>query len=255
MSDRLPPPAWSLYGLGLAIVIASLGATAVAYDVWLPLRAIAAGGLVLWAPGFALTMVLFPPGALGGAERALLSFVTSLALTMIPAVILEAAGVRLGTASFLGTACLTTWLAAVIALVRLRPLADVSAAARWPRPRLVPIAATLGLCVVLAGSVLAARRTPQPAGLVGSSAFAVASASPRSVLVEVVSAELEVTRYRVAVVTKAVPVELARFRLAPGGTWRQALDRPAGSGATELFLYREGERIPYRRLVVPSVSA
>lgn len=242
-------------GVICAILVAICAAVSVAFDAWEPLRVVFGGLLVLWAPGFALTAALFVAGTLGGAERAALSFATSLALTMIPAVILEAAGVRLGTTSFLITACAATWLAASVALVRLPRLVEMPAIPRRPRPRLASIVAAIGLCAVLAGAVLAARITPQPAGITGSSAFAAVSAAPQSVVVEVISAELEVTNYRVAVLTRSAPVELARFSLRPGGTWRRALDPPSGSGRTELFLYRASDRLPYRRIVVSRAPA
>jgi hypothetical protein len=249
--------AWSrLYGgLACALGVAFCGAAVVALDAPQPLRAVAGCGLVLWAPGFALTMVVFVPGAIGGVERAMLAFAASVALTAIPAILLEATGVRLDTTSFLITGCVVTSLAAVPALRSLPPLTDVPAAPpRW-RPALAPIATAIGVGLLLAGAVVAARITPQPAGIQGSSAFAASSAGPRSVRAEVISAELRATTYRLSTLTGKGPVELARFTLSPGGSWRQTLDRPVGSDAIKLLLYRGAERRPYRRVVVPRAPA
>jgi Protein of unknown function (DUF1616) len=249
------PWAWSrLYGgLACALGVAVCGAAVVTLDAPQPLRAVAACGLVLWAPGFALTMVVFVPGAIGGVERALLAFAASVALTAIPAILLEATGVRLDTASFLITGCVVTSLAAVPALLRLRPLTDVPGTPPGSRPPLAPIATAIGIGLVLAGAVVTARITPQPAGIPGSSALAATSAGPVSMRAEVISAELETTAYRLTMSTGAGPVELARFTLPPGGSWAKALDRP-GSKAIELSLYRGAEQRPYRRVVLPGAD-
>ena len=109
----------------------------------------------------------------------------------------------------------------------------------------------LGMALLLSGALLAARLTPQPAGIRGSSALAATSTAPRSVRAEVISAELETTKYRLTISTNAGPVELARFALAPGRSWRGTVRRPRGTDAAELLLYRGAERLPYRRVVVP----
>lgn len=250
--------AWlRLYGgLACALALVVCGAAVVALDAPQPLRALAAGGLVVWAPGFALSMLIFMPGAIGGAERVLLAFATSLALTAIPAILLEAAGVRLGTAGFLITACVVTSLAAVPALLRLPPLTEAPAVAvAWRRPPLALVVIAIGIGLLLAGTLLAARITPSPVGIEGSSAFAVTGAGPRSMRAEVISDERDPTTYRLTMRTGTELVEVARFTLPPGGAWRRALDRPAGSDGVELFLYRGAETDPYRRLVVPAAPA
>jgi hypothetical protein len=255
--------AWfQLYG-GLACALAFMvcGVAAVTLDAPQPLRGIAAAGMVLWAPGFVLTLAFFVPGAIGGLERALLAFAASVALTIIPAIVLEAGGVRIEMETFLVTACVVTSLAAVLALLRLRRPADLSAFPPAWRPPGVPIATTgsvavLAICiaVILASAWGIARITPEPTGIRGSSAFAVTSTDPRSMRAEVISAELEDTTYRLTMSTGAGVTELARFTLAPGGSWRQVLRRPRGDGV-ELFLYRRADRLPYRKVVLPEAPA
>ena len=101
------------------------------------MRAPAAVGLILWAPGFALTLAIFPAGAIGRVERTVLAVGASVALTAISAVLLDVVGIRLGTASFVLSACVVTWLAAVAA-VRRMPRSPQSRRPLRSRARLPP---------------------------------------------------------------------------------------------------------------------
>jgi hypothetical protein len=283
MSEQLPTASLRIRGgLAWALAVVVCGAAAVALDAPQPLRALAAGGLVLWAPGYALTTVLIPPGAITGVERALLAFATSLALTAIPAILAEAVGVRLGVATFLITACAITSVAAALAFRRLRSFVDLPAPARasrppqasvataiaiglqrLPRPPLAPVATAIGIGLVLAGGVVAASIPPQPAGIQGSSTLAVTSAGRGSFRAQVISAELDPTSYRLTMVTgtlrpggggatgRSDRVELARFTLRPGDTWQLTVVRPLRSEAVMLLLYRGGEKRQYRRVLLP----
>ena len=158
-------------------------------------------GVILWAPGFAFTMIAFLPGAIGGVERAVLAVAASLALTAIPAILLDAIGVRLETSSFVITACVLTSLSALLALLRLPSLADAPLLPAGRRQPLIPIALVIVGTASPLGALLAARLTPQPAGIRGSSALAATSTAPRSVRAEVISAELETTKYRLTIST------------------------------------------------------
>ena len=253
------PGSWSwlrLYGgLACALAVVVCGATVVAFDLPQPLRAVAAAGLVVWAPGYALTLVLLPPGAIAGVERAVLAFAASLALTAIPAVLLDAVGVRLGEASFVISGCAVTAVAGALALRRLPPLTDTSEPPPEWRSARKPVAIALGVGLVFVVAVIAARVTPEPAGIEGSSLLAATSAGPRSIRAEVISDELRATRYRVTLSTKGKRVRLARFMLEPGGSWQRVLKRPAGAAAVELRLYRGAKRRPYRQVVLPREPA
>jgi hypothetical protein len=145
-----------------------------------------------------------------------------------------------------------TSVAAVAALRRLPELAEIPDPAPIPRPSPTAIALVIGVCVVLAGAVVAARVTPQPAGIPGSSALAVTPGSG-SLRAEVISAEVVPTKYRLTMRIGDRTTEVGRFTLLPGGSWHRTLRRPNGSQAIRLFLHRDGRQGVYRRLVVPGV--
>jgi hypothetical protein len=237
-------------GLLCALAIVVFAVAAVALDPPQPLRAIAAGGLVVWAPGFALTMAIFPAGAIGGVERALLAFAASVALTMVPAVLLDALGVRLGTASFLVGGCVVTVIATAVALRR-PPIA----LPRWRRPTLAATVAAIGVAAVLAGALVAARRAPQAHSIPGSSVLSAVSDGPRSLRAEVISAELQPTAYRVELETSSGRIPVAQFSLKPGGAWKTEVHQPAGVDGVDLLLFRGTDRQPYRRVNVKRAPA
>jgi hypothetical protein len=242
-------------GLAGAVAVVVAGAAAVALGIPQPVRALATVGLVVWAPGYALTRVVFAPGAISGVERAVLAFATSVALTAIPAVALDAIGVRLGTASFLITSCVVTSVAAALAQRRLPAPVAGPLLPRLPRPPLAPLVTAVTLVAILAGTLVVARITPRAEAIPGSSVLAATIAGPSTIHAEVISAELRATTYRLETLTPTGRVELARFTLRPGGVWRSALDAPAGSGPVDLLLYRDTERRPYRHVVLRRAPA
>ena len=252
--DTLRGWLWPYEGIAAALAIAIGGAMLVAVGAPPALRAPAAVGLILWAPGFALTLAIFPKGAIGRVERTVLAVAASVALTAIAAVLLDVVGIRLGTASFVISACLVTLFAAAAAVRRMPALAAIPDPAPIPRPSPTAIAIVIGICVVLAGAVVAARVTPQPAGIPGSSALAVTT-SAGSLRAEVISAEVVPTKYRLTMRTGDRSIEVARFTLLPGASWRRTLNRPKGSQAIRLFLRRDGRQGVYRRLVIPGARA
>lgn len=242
-------------GLACLLVFVIGGVALLVGDVPQPLRAVLGAGLVVWAPGYALTMVAFAPGAISAVERALLTFGLSLATTAITAVALEAVGVRLDTTSFAVTACVVISVAGAVAVWRL-PTRD-ELPSRERRGRIRPLHAAVGLAVgiVLAAALTAARVPPQAANIEGYSAFAVTSAGAQALQVEVISAELHTTAYKVVSLADGRAREVARFRLRPGGSWRRRIARPAGSPTTEVFLYRGIDKLPYRRVAVAGAPA
>ena len=226
-------------------------ATVVAIDAPQPLRAIGAGGLALWAPGFALSIAAFPAGAIGSVERGLLAIATSLAVTVVAAIALDAVGVHVGEVSLLLAGAAVTCGATAFALQRHPPPAvDSAPRLRW-RVQGIPIATAIGMAIVLAAAVVVARITPQPTGITGASALAATNVNSRSIEVKVTSAELTTTIYRLTLRANGRSLEFARFTLPPGGSRRQQLARPLGSDAVEIFLYRGIGRRHYRRVVVP----
>ena len=81
--DTLRAWLWPYEGIAAALAIAIGGAMLVAVGAPPALRAPAAVGLILWAPGFALTLAIFPTGAIGRVERTVLAVAASVALTAI----------------------------------------------------------------------------------------------------------------------------------------------------------------------------
>jgi hypothetical protein len=250
--ERLQAWLWPYAGIAAALAVALGGALLVAIGAPPPLRVPAAVGLILWAPGFAFTLAVFPAGAIGRVERTVLAVAASVALTAIAAVVLDAVGVRLETPSFVISACLVTSIAAAAALRRMPGLAEIPDPAPIQRPTRTAIAIGVGVCVVLGGAVVAARITPQPAGIPGSSALGVTTSSG-SLRAEVISAEVVATKYRLTMRTGDRTIEVARFTLLPGASWHRELRRPKGS--VRLFLHRDGRQGVYRRLVVPGAPA
>ncbi|MEY2513483.1 MAG: hypothetical protein QOJ89_841 [bacterium] len=238
-----------------ALVLMGCGSMIIALGAPQPLRALAAA-LILWAPGYALSALLLTPDTIGGVERVVISVATSVAITIVAAVLLDAASVRVGAASFLATGCAVTWVCAGTALLRAAPSLTAAHArlARW-HPPAGASAAVFVLGLVLAGSLAVARLAPEPAGIHGSSALAATTAGPQAVRAQVVSDELARTTYRLEVTTDAGPAVLARFTLAPGASWRRLVELPAGQDSTELVLYRGDDQAPYRSIVVQGAPA
>ncbi len=236
-------------GLLCALAIVACGSLIVGLGAPQPLRALAAA-LVLWAPGYALSSLLLPR-AIGEVTRAVIAVALSAALTIVSAVPLEAAGVRLGSASFLATSCAVTWVTAGLALVRASRQLDEDHAElpQW-RPPVGASATVFVIGLVLAGSLAIARIPPEPSGVRGSTMLAAARAQPQTIRSQVVSDELVTMSYRLEMTTTAQSFVLARFTLRPGATWKRTIAVPADQDRAELVLYRAEDLVPYRSVVI-----
>ena len=235
-------------GLLCALAVVAGGSLIIGLDAPQPLRALAAA-LVLWAPGYALSSLLLPRATIGGVTRAVTALALSAALTIVCAVALEAAGVRLRSATFLAMSCAITWLTAGVALVRATrqrggQQPDVP---RWRAPAGAS-ATVFVIGLVLAGSLAVARVAPEPSGIPGSSMLAAARAQPGTIRAQVVSDELAETAYRLELATTDVVV--ARFTLRPGAAWRRTIAIPPDQDRAELVLYRAENVLPYRSVVI-----
>jgi hypothetical protein len=206
--------------------------------------------LLLVAPGFALTSVLFGPAPPPRTECALLSTAGSLAVLIVGAVLFNALGAPLDEATFAKLALSVTLLAGAGAVLR-----------RWSAPsrfRLRLPAAASGaavgcwLLVILAAvaCVLILRAPYASSGVTGSSALWALPHGSGAVRVGVVSNRTTPTAYRVEARRGGRVIDSYEFRLAPGGRWSRVLASPRSPSApTELTLRgRTGNAFELRRV-------
>lgn len=222
-TDTRTLPVW------LALV-ATIAAVICVLDPLPPaVRAPWACALALWLPGRALTGALFrrPPGRAGATT--LVAVGLSLATAVIAAVELAAFGeLRQGTWAPL-LAGVTLVAATVMRARDHRPPRVTVRAADVRRP--VVLAAAVLVPVMLAGSLMVARRPMAAPADRGYTTLAVvaATASPDTVTVEVQSHEATRTQAVLRATMRGGPPRLELLRLAPGDVVRRNFFVPPGS--------------------------
>lgn len=235
------------------------------------LRAILGVSLVLIGPGLAVTTVLLPVKQLGSAEHVLTACVTSIALTVLGGIVLNATPWGLQPLSWLALLGGMTVAAALTALVRLRRirmgaggrLGSAASSRRGgessaqgvqvPTARLaLPMVAIL----LLALAVYVARIPAPAAQFQGYTTLWMApngeQAAP-GVRIGVQSAEFEPAGYRLEVrVNGQVSGVWPDLALAPNQAWQTQVVLPETGGAgieLEALLYRnDAPRIVYRQV-------
>ena len=206
---------------GFALLTAAVSGSGVA-------RAIPGVVLVLFAPGYALSVALLPTRPSDRFERALLAIGTSIAVAIVVSVGLNAAGVELGAGTWGAALAGVTLLGCVIG-ARRRARLESAEAIEAPRERvpagrrLTPalLGSVLAALALVAGALALSRR---PASHVRgfTSLWALPSHRVRGAFsVGVTSNELHTTHYLVTALAGRRVVLRQRLTLEPGQSWRR----------------------------------
>lgn len=205
------------------------------------LRIAAGVPLVLVLPGYAVSRALFAEGVDVGA-RVLWTLALSIALTILAALGLDAAGIPLTGLAFAAVAAEVTVIAGLVAVIRgARPAA--------PRPRLDLLAAAAVLTATFV-ALLVWLRDPDPnphvPGFTGLSAVRADGA----LRVGVESSEPRPATYRLEVVAADGVIATRTLTLAPGERWTGTVGSRARLRArtVRVRLAMDGE--PYRNLIL-----
>lgn len=232
----------------IALLEALVGALALALGGGAA-RALAALPLVLVLPGLALGLALFPPGAIGRAERATLAVGLSLALVVLGGLALNLTpwGLRpLPWAILLGG---VTLIAGGAGLLRAR------AARRAPTPAggvprrggglTIPQAALLALAAIVVGGALAltvrGARGQETVGFTQVWMVQAAADDPAQVRLGVSNREPATTQFLLHLAVEGQPRRVWTLQLASGETWEAVVALPTDIGPTsdvEAILYR-----------------
>jgi uncharacterized protein DUF1616 len=228
-------------------------------------RALPAVLLVLVAPGYALSLVLFPDRR-DPAERWLLALGLSLALAVVCGLVLDLLGIPLDSRSWSITLGLLTLALTTVAwqarshLPREAPRrGDSVARVRPPRGRPAMAIGAAAVVVILVAGVLIAR---EPAGSAHVRGYSMLWALPGKTTasafrftVGVRSQELHALRYRLVGTAGNRVVYRRQFGLRPGqdwsgrGTLRQSQTGFGFVDTLRFTLYRaDRPRVPYRQV-------
>ena len=225
-----------------------------------PTRAIVALPLVLFVPGYALTMAAFPAGRLGAAEQMLFNVGGSLAVAAIAGLLLHWTALGLRPAAWAVALGNLTLVASLIALAR-RFRQPAVASAVLP-PRLAGLtggqAALLGLAALLVGGALLVARDgaiqQRASGFTQLWVLPDAAASQASVRLGLSNREQEQIGYRLLVTASGTIVgSWPRITLGPDEQWEASVDLPIARptpATVEAVLYRlDAPETPYRRVL------
>lgn len=211
--------------------------------------------LILVLPGGAVTIAARPAGILGGIERTLLWLSLSVAISILTAVALNAAGISLrGPAWALSlmavtvAGCITAWRRDRARAVRL--------------PGLELRRAELGLAALTAaliGTTIAIGTAPLklPADVSGTTALWLVPGAAGALEVGVQSDERAATRYILETRGSTGPVRSTVLTLAPGQRVTTEVPVTRADRRVSAVLYRtEPRKTPYRRVTlrVPATS-
>jgi hypothetical protein len=253
---------------GVAVVAAVVAVVAAAAQwVTLPFVRVPAGLLLaVVLPGLALTAALFPGRVLSIVERLVLPPALSLAVLVLGGLGMFAVGIPLGRGSWTALTAAVTVAAAIVSRLRREAAGSGSAtetamfgrvlavdrekmtvgAAVW---RLAPLAVAV---LMILGAGLFALRSAQTTGAPFTGLSLVPSAAPtgqqrtgRTVRLAIRCEEGVATEYSLRVVAGSGFERTYAVALAPGATWSQTLEVPAG-GAVTADLFKDGTQTPYR---------
>lgn len=205
-----------LGGAALAI----LGALVVVAIPSSAVRVLFALPLLFFLPGFAVTAALFPAARLDRARRLLLQLGSSLAISVLAALLLELTSLGLSRDSWALLLALVTCAASAVAIRRRK--------GPWRAPRVPRLslteAAIFGFAVALAVGTLAFARSPLAAKNVrGYTALSISAGRGQksNVLhVQISSSELRPLGYRLELEAGKKLVDVQRVALVPGQQWR-----------------------------------
>lgn len=272
--DRLSMPGTWIADVDLAVAAAvALVATllaAVGAPLWLRLPLGLAA--VLGAPGYALSMVAFPPGRVDAIERAALAFCLSIGAIVLVAPLVNLLPGGMTERTVVDSLAVLTLIATTGAWARRAAIRTTSGApARVPlsTPQARAIGRRLaagGIVLIAIGAASFAIRDGAPAAgteffLIGGGPAPIASdGAPAPVRVgQAVEVDLGLTNrgpaqaYRVAVLGPGgLLTELTPFMVAADASWTGRvgfrLDAPGEDVVVEIVLYRASSSTPFRTL-------
>lgn len=211
--------------------------------------------LVLFLPGFALTLILFPRKGIGLAERLLLSVGLSVAFTAL-------SGLLLNLTPW-GLQARTLWIVLLVSLALEIVVIFFARRSWWIEQNKVPASfnfntrqwVLMALAAIMTFMAIRVARTPTPQqGLEGYTMLWIQAAdTPNAVHVSVKSDEFDTTRYQVKYQFNGTVREGSIFKLQPGETWERIVPIPAGVSAgnsLSVLLYRlDNPNEVYRRVI------
>lgn len=239
----------------IAIVGATILILALMYVSPDALRIIASVPLVLFLPGFALTLILFPRQSIGMADRLLLSVGLSVAFTALSGLLLNLTPWGLQASSL--------WIVLLLSIAVEIVVIFFARRTWWTNAGTFPAGLNfntrqwvlMALAALLTVMAVRVARTPTPQqGLDGYTMLWIQSAdTPNAVHVSVKSDEFDTTRYQVKYQFNGTVREGSTFKLQPGETWERIVPIPAGVSAGNSFsvlLYRlDSPDQVYRRVI------
>ncbi len=211
--------------------------------------------LVLFLPGFALTLILFPRKSLGIPERLLLSVGLSVAFTALSGLILNFTP--------WGLQATTLWIVLLVSVALEVVVIFFARRSWWIEQSKFPAGfnfntrqwVLMALAAIMTFMAIRVARTPTPQqGLAGYTMLWIQAAStPNAVHVSVQSDEFDTTRYQVRYEFNGTVRQGSTFKLQPGETWERIVPLPAGVSAGNSFsvlLYRlDNPTEVYRRVI------
>jgi uncharacterized membrane protein len=239
--------------LGLVVVAAAAAclAAAVLPSSVAVLRAVLAVPLVLALPGYAVVTAIFRPHELRGPELLTLSIAISIAATIFSGLLLDALGVHLTTAPWMGVLAVLTIAAAAVAAARGHARSVVLPEIRL---RVIELGALFaGLALLVGAATLGFTPLSAPKLTRGTSALWLlpAPAGARDVCVGVINEQLHTTTYTVSVmVAGRTPRRLGPITLAPSQSWERTFAVGAGRPAVTATLRRSGGTGVYRSVAL-----
>jgi hypothetical protein len=239
------------------IIIASVALLIVVLMIVIPnsLWIVLSVPLVLFLPGFALTVILFPSKSLGIVERLLLSLGLSVALTALLGLLLNVTpwGLQASSLWIALLSCLAVEAVLILFFRRNWWIDSIGIpggfnfnARQWV---LMALAAVITLMAVRVASAPA----PQE-GMAGYTMLSIEAAPmPDAVRVSVQSDEFQTTSYHIRYQYNDILRDGPSFRLQPGESWDKTVPLPKtqwnGSSFTVLLYRLDSPDTIYRRVV------
>ena len=224
-----------------------VGASFLLLPVPLVVRGVIGLPLVLLAPGWLVVAAMFPGRSFDPVLRGLIAVALSIAIAILTGVLLAGLHIRLGETAFTTMAALEVAVAALAA--------ERNGGELW-LPRLRWTMTGVLLVVAVQISILAfaiARQTPTAHSRAIRPYTALWSArdSDEGFRVGVISGELKKTRYELDLLSRGDRVQRVELTLQPGQMWVQKFAAARRARHLRIELRRAGEPRLYRKVDVP----
>jgi uncharacterized membrane protein len=227
----------------LAVACAAITVMLTAVPV---VRMVAALPLVLFLPGYAITVACLPRRSLDRVARLLVSLGLSVAITILLSLILYWLRISLQTMTWAIALATVTLIACGIAWRRQLLVTEERSETSFSFDLSRRDVILLGLAVVIGGIAIGLARLPAPIdNVTGYTSLWLIPARDGQVAsyeIGITSQEFETVTYRLQVMADGrVVQEWPELKLAPGETWTSSIALPAdrvNTGSIEAVLYR-----------------